>query len=264
MEPARSRDELQDLLDVAVEAARAGGRVALEYFGREFAVETKPDGSPVTPADRASEAAIRERIRARYPDHAILGEEGGASAGEGRVRWIIDPIDGTKSFVRGVPLFGVLVGVEVEGAAVVGVAFLPALGELVEAARGLGCRWNGKPARVSVVDDLADATLLTTSVRGIERRGVPYRRLMDATGLQRGWSDCYGHVLVATGRADVMLDPHVSVWDNAPFLPILREAGGRFTDWRGTETIHGSDSVSTNGRLHERVLSLLSGASPVG
>ena len=263
MEAPPTPAELQELLGVAVEAARAGGRRALEDFGREIPIETKPDGSPVTRADRASEEVIRERIRARFPDHAILGEEGGASPGDHWVTWILDPIDGTKSFVRGVPMWGVLVGVEVAGAPVIGVAFLPALGELVEAAQGLGARWNGRPARVSSIDDLGQATLLTTSVRAIEQRDVPFRRLIDATGLQRGWGDCYGHVLVATGRADVMLDPHVSVWDNAPFLPILREAGGRFTDWRGTETIHGADSVSTNGRLHERVLELLSGASPV-
>jgi len=254
--------ELRELLELAIDAARAGGERTLEYFGHDLQPETKADGSPVTVADRASEQAIRERIRSRFPDHHILGEEGGSTGSDPRVTWIVDPIDGTKSFVRGVPLYGVLVGVEVEGHPLVGVAFLPALDELVEAAVGLGCRRNGRPAQVSSVATLSDATVLTTSVRGIEKRGIPFRRIIDATGLQRGWSDCYGHVLVATGRADVMIDPAVAVWDNAPFLPILQEAGGRFSDWTGRATIRGPDSLSTNGRLHEPMLALLRDAAP--
>ncbi len=255
--------ERSELLQVAIEAAREGGRRALEYFGRAFPVETKPDGSPVTPADRASEEGIRDTILRRFPTHSILGEESGARPGDPRVVWIIDPIDGTKSFVRGVPLFGVLVGVEVDRHPSVGVAFLPALGDMVEAARGLGCRWNGRTAHVSEVDRLSDALLLTTSVRAVERRGIPFRRLIEASGFQRGWGDCYGHVLVATGRAEAMLDPHVAPWDNAPFLPILEEAGGRFTDWEGRPTIRSPDSLSTNGRLHDGVLQLLRDATPI-
>jgi len=256
--------KLPDLLRTAIEAARAGGERTLEFFGKELCVESKPDGSPVTRADRASEAAIREVIDQSYPDHTIVGEEGGTREGDPRVRWIVDPIDGTKSFVRGVPLYGVLVGVEVEDRSVVGVAYLPALDELVEAARGLGCRRNGRPARVSSVDRLSEALALSTSVRSFERRGIPFRRLIDATAVQRGWGDCYGHVLVATGRAEVMIDPSVAVWDNAPFLPILEEAGGRFTDWHGRPTVRSPDSVSTNGRLHEAVLALLRDAGPIG
>jgi histidinol-phosphatase len=259
---APSERELRELLRLAIDAARAGGRRSLEYFGSDLHPETKPDGSPVTAADRASEAAIRECIRARYPDDVIVGEEGGTNGTDRRVTWIVDPIDGTKSFIRGVPLYGVLIGVEVGGEPAVGVALLPALNELVEAAAGLGCRWNGTTAHVSSTSSLAESTLLTTSVRAVERRGVPFRRLVEATGLQRGWSDCYAHVLVATGRADIVIEPVMSVWDNAPFLPILREAGGRFTDWQGRDTIHGPDAVGSNGRLHDQVLELLRGASP--
>lgn len=261
-EPGAAPD-LSELLRVAIDAAREGGRRTLEYFGREFRVETKPDGSPVTAADRASEEAIRDVIRRRFPAHSIEGEESGSEPGDPRFVWIIDPLDGTKSFVRGVPLYGVLVGVEVDGRASVGVAYLPALDEIVEAARGLGCRWNGRVARVSAVDRLADALLLTTSVRALERRGIPFGRLIEASGLQRGWGDCYGHVLVATGRAEAMLDPHVAPWDNAPFLPILEEAGGRFTDWKGRPTIRSPDCLSTNGRLHDRLLELLHDARPI-
>ncbi len=211
----------------------------------------------MTRFDRASEAAIRRVIRARWPEHRILGEEGGETGTDPRVRWVVDPIDGTKSFVHGVPMFSVLIGVEVDGRPVVGVIHLPALGETVEGAVGLGCRWNGRRAHVSGIGTLAEAMLLTTSVRAVEQRGVPFRRLWEATASQRGWSDGYGYALVATGRAEVMLDAGMSPWDAAPLVPILAEAGGRFTDWKGSTTIYGGDGVGTNGRLHAAVLRLL-------
>jgi histidinol-phosphatase len=248
---------LHEFLGVARAAARAGGARTLEYFGRRLLPDVKKDGSPVTIADRQSEAAIREVISAAYPDHTILGEEGGLDAKKPGVRWIVDPLDGTKSFIHGVPLYGVLVGVEIAGVPQVGVIYLPALQELVEAASGLGCRWNGEPARVSEVADLGAATVLTTSVRGLEEAGVPFRKLAAASRIQRGWGDCYGYALVATGRADVMIDSGVQIWDAAPLLPILEESGGRFTDWEGTPTIVGKNAVGTNGRLHDAVLKIL-------
>ncbi len=255
--PARAVPSIADLRAVALEAARAGGEKALEGFGGRISAERKSDGSPVTVFDRASEAAIRREIQGRWPDHRILGEEAGETGTDPRVRWVVDPIDGTKSFVRGVPLFSVLIGVEIDGRAVVGVIHLPALRETIDGAEGLGSRWDGRPAHVSKVGSLADAMLLTTSVRGIEQRGVPFRRIWQATGSQRGWSDGYGYALVATGRADVMIDAGMSAWDAAPMVPILAEAGGRFTDWTGATTIHGGDGVGTNGRLHPAVLRLL-------
>jgi len=211
----------------------------------------------VTRYDRAAEREIRRVIRRSFPSHRIVGEEGGRTGADARVRWFVDPIDGTKSFVRGVPLYSVLVGVEVERRPSVGVIHLPALGETVSAATGHGCTWNGRPARVSETDRLSRATLLTTSVRGLEQRGIPFRRLARVTETQRGWGDGYGYALVATGRADAMVDSKVHVWDVAPLLPILSEAGGRFTDWRGRPTIHGRDAVGTNGRLHDPLLRLL-------
>ncbi|MFZ1023836.1 MAG: inositol monophosphatase family protein, partial [Thermoplasmata archaeon] len=247
----------REYLAVARTAARAGGARTLEHFGRRLLAEVKTDGSPVTIADRQSEAAIREVISATYPDHTILGEEGGLHAGNPEVRWIVDPLDGTKSFIHGVPLYGVLVGVEISGVARIGVIYLPALNELVEAASGLGCMWNGEAARVSTVADLEEATVLTTSVRGLEDAGVPFRKLSSATRIQRGWGDCYGYALVATGRADVMIDSGVQIWDAAPLLPILEESGGRFTNWAGTRTILGQNGVGTNGRLHDAVLKIL-------
>ncbi|MFZ0891988.1 MAG: inositol monophosphatase family protein [Thermoplasmata archaeon] len=256
-EPLDSPRRLREYLAVARTAARAGGARTLEHFGRRLLPDIKADGSPVTIADRQSEAAIRQVISDVYPEHAILGEEGGLHAGNLEVRWIVDPLDGTKSFIHGVPLYGVLIGVEVLGAPRVGVIYLPALHELVEAASGLGCWWNGDAARVSATAHLGAATVLTTSVRGLEDAGIPFRRLAAASRVQRGWGDCYGYALVATGRADVMIDSGVQIWDAAPLLPILEESGGWFTDWTGTPTILGKNAVGTNGRLHDAILRIL-------
>ena len=261
--PPPSEDEaalpsLTALLSVARTAARAGGRRTLEYYGGRISAETKPDGSPVTPADRASEAEVRRIIRHSFPTHTIVGEEGGVQEGDRRIRWIVDPLDGTKSFVHGVPLYSVLVAVEVDGVPAVGVIHLPALGETVEAATGQGCRWNGRGAHVSRTDRLSDATLLTTSVRALESRGVRFQRLAAVTRTQRGWGDGYGFALVATGRVDAMVDVGLQLWDNGPLLPILEEAGGRFTDWDGVRTIASEDVLGSNGLLHEPLLKILS------
>lgn len=249
--------DLEALVVLARRAARAGGRRTLEYFGRRLAFETKPDGSPVTDADRASEAAIHAVLRRARPGDGFTGEEGGTVLGGSGVHWIVDPLDGTKSFIHGVPLYSVLVAAEVRGIPAVGVIDLPALDETVSAARGTGCRWNGRPARVSVIDRLAEATVLTTSVRGLEDRGLPFDRIARSSRLQRGWGDGYGYALVATGRADVMIDAEVNVWDTAPLLPILEQAGGRLTDWSGRTTIHGRDAVGSNGLLHDEIVRLL-------
>jgi histidinol-phosphatase len=250
---------LHTLLDVAVDAARAGGRRTLAYFNAGVAVEWKADGSPLTQADRESERDIRSIIGRAFPDHGILGEEEGVTAGSAPYRWIIDPLDGTRSFVRGVPLYGTLVGLERRGEPVVGAVYLPALDETVAAAQGLGCTWNGRPCRVSTVTALADALVCVTDEGSARRRSDAYARLADATALQRTWADCYAYVLVATGRAEVALDPVMNVWDCAALLPIVEEAGGRFTDWRGRRTIDGGEAVATNGLVHDAVLGILAG-----
>jgi len=248
---------LRDLLDVAMAAAWAGGRRTLAYFNAGVAVERKADGTPVTPADCEAEALIRAVIGRAFPDHAILGEEGGESAGRAPVRWIVDPLDGTKSFVRGVPLYGTLVGVELHGEPVVGVIYLPALGEMLAAARGEGCTWNGRPCRVSATAKLEDALVALSDERTARTRSDAYLRLAARTQLQRTWGDCYGYALVATGRAEVALDPVVALWDCAALLPVIEEAGGRFTDWRGRRTAGGGEALATNGVLHAAVLDLL-------
>jgi histidinol-phosphatase len=248
---------LESFLNVAIEAAFTGGKRTLAYFNAGVNVETKADNTPVTVADRESEATIRAIIKAHYPTHSILGEEGGATEGDPDFRWIIDPLDGTKSFVRGVPLYGTLVGLEIEGEVKVGAVYMPALDELVSAATGLGCYWNGRRASVSNTNKLETATLLTTSSESCRKRGGAYDKLARKMQLTRGWGDCYGYVLVATGRAEVMLDAGMNPWDCAPIVPILSEAGGMFSDWGGTTTIYGRDGLGTNGVLHDQVLEIL-------
>ena len=248
---------LNDLLSVAMEAAYLGGKRTLSYFNTNIAVETKPDLTPVTQADREAEEIIRKRILCTFPNHAILGEENGETKGDEPFRWIIDPIDGTKTFIRGVPLYGVLIAVEVEGRVPVGVVYLPALDEIISATEGFGCHWNGRPAHVSNISKLEEATLLTSSISSAMHRSDAYERLASQTKIQRTWGDCYGYVLVATGRAEIMLDPQMNLWDCGPFLPILKEAGGCFSSWDGEATIFGKDAFATNAALYQKVLEIL-------
>jgi len=252
---------LDGYLAFALQVALDAGRVALEHYQTGVAVETKADASPVTRADRGAEQLIRQAIATKYPDHAVVGEEYGANGRASSFRWIVDPIDGTKSFIRGVPLFGVLIALEIDGRAEVGVCHMPALGETVAAATGLGCTWNGRSAHVSTIDRLGEATVVFSDGRMLARRlGARWGQWEAEAGLLRSWGDCYGHCLVATGRADVMLDPVMNAWDCAALLPIVREAGGRFSDWTGAARIDGGDAVSTNEALNGRVLELLRGA----
>ena len=249
---------LRDLLAVAQEAAWVGGRRTLAYFRTgTAATEWKEDRTPVTAADREAERLIRGVIVRAFPNHTVLGEEDGETTGSAPVRWIVDPLDGTRTFVHGVPLYGTLVGVEVGGEPVVGVIYLPALDEMIAAARGSGCTWNGRPCRVSAATRLDDALVVVTDERSARARSPAWDRLVTRTGMQRTWADCYGYVLVATGRAEIALDPVVDVWDCAALLPIVEEAGGRFTDWAGRRTIHGGEAVATNGALHDEVIGLL-------
>ena len=253
---------LEEYLAFALQVALDAGRVAIEHYQTGVDVELKADASPVTRADRGAEQLIRQAIARRYPDHSVVGEEYGADERASAFRWIVDPIDGTKSFIRGVPLFGVLIALEIDGQTDVGVCHMPALGETVAAATGLGCTWNGRSARASHVEHLRDATVVFSDGRMLARRlgDDRWEKLESEAGLLRSWGDCYGHCLVATGRADVMLDPVMNAWDCAALLPIVRESGGRFSDWTGAARIDGGDAVSTNGTLHSAVLGLLEGA----
>ena len=254
---------LDEMLEFAIGAAREAGKITLEYFQTDLAIKTKSDQSPVTMADLRAEERLRQLIASRYPDHDITGEEYGETAQSSQYRWILDPIDGTQTFIRGVGMYGVLIGLELDGQSVLGVASFPALGEIVYAARGLGCYWNGRRVRVSEIKNLAQAALLMTDVPSLyaHGRGRAYDRLSGSVRLERTWGDCYGHILVATGRAEIMLDPVMNVWDSAPLLPILQEAGGTFTDWNGVPTIRGGNAISTNKFLFDQVREIILGAN---
>lgn len=254
-------DELRDILEFAVESAREAGRLTLGYFNVGTPHELKPDNSPVTIADRKSEELLRKRIERAFPKHGILGEEFGETVGSEPGRWIVDPIDGTFSFICGVPTYSVLIGFEWAGEMLAGVIYLPALDEIVYAARGLGCRWNDGPARVSQVSELSQARVSITSLKTTIRRGryEAYRRLLDAVADDRGWPDSYAYALLATGRVDIVADPIMNIWDTAALLPIVTEAGGRLTDWNGTATHTAPEALATNGLLHEAALATLRG-----
>lgn len=246
-------------LEVAIEAVEAAGRLTLEYFRGDFDVETKGDDSPVTIADRRAEELLRRRLSATFPDDGLLGEEFGEQPGTSGRRWIIDPIDGTQSFTRGVPLYGVLVGLEDRGRCVVGSVAFPPLGETYWAAHGSGAFLNGAPIRVSGVGSLAEATVLTSDAKP-EHYGDFYpgfERLLRASARQRGWGDCYGYALVARGVAEVMVDPKLNPWDIAAILPILEEAGGVFFDWSGATRIDGGSGIGAAAALRDEILDLL-------
>ncbi len=201
------------------------------------------------------ERALRSEIAAAYPDDAVLGEESG-STGTAPRRWILDPIDGTINYDSGVPIWATLIALEVDGEVVAGVASAPALGERYEAARGDGARRNGEPIHVSETDDLAEARIVYTSWRSFAGAGhwEAFERLGRSARWVRGFSDFWGHALVASGRADVMVEPVVNVWDLAPLIVLVEEAGGRLTDLDGTRRIDGGSVLTTNGRLHDQAL----------
>ena len=258
------KSELNELLEFAIDLARGAGEITLQYFRKKPETSKKSDGSYVTIADREAESYLRRRIAERFPDDGILGEEEGELQGTSGRRWILDPIDGTFAFVHGVALYGVLIAVEIKGEMTVGVENIPALGEIVAAAKGVGCFLNGEPARVSTTAQLKDALLLSTSFVACARHGFgrAAELLQARAKVSRTWGDCYGYVLVATGRADVMLDPVMNLWDCAALLPIMEEAGGTFTDWRGVRTAYGGNSIATNGVLFEEVMQIIAEDGP--
>lgn len=254
------KDEASTLMQAVAEVARRAGDVALSHFRKSLTIETKRDGTPVTVADREAEERAREWIEARFPDDGILGEELGTHKPNAERRWILDPIDGTRTFVRGVPLWGTLVAVAKGEEILAGAAHFPAVGEALVAAPGHGCWWNGARCAVSAVADLAAATALITDDRFAENpgRAEAWRSLSRKTAVTRTWGDCYGYLLIATGRAEIMVDDVLSPWDAAALFPIIREAGGVFTDWTGRPTAFGSDAIATNAALAEEVRRQLS------
>lgn len=252
-----SAPSLDRLLDVAVDAARLAGQHTLKYFHRGVEVELKADQTPVTAADREGEQIVRDRILRDFPTHSILGEEHGTIEGDPKYQWVIDPIDGTKSFIHGVPLYSTLVGLQIDNKPAVGVIYVPALEQIVAAATGLGCTWNGRPAKVSNVSSLSSA-LLTCSdaVMAIDRSDT-FLELARKCKYSRTWGDAYGYFLVATGRAEIMVDPRMNPWDCAAIIPVIQEAGGWCSSWAGEVTIHGNDLFACNAALAPQVRQIL-------
>jgi len=249
--------ELDRALAAAIEAARAAGEVAMKYYRTGFDVTLKPDATPVTQADQGAEQAIRELLGRAFPEHGFLGEEFGAGGDQQR-RWIIDPIDGTKNFVRHVPIWATLLAFEEAGEIVVGVIHNPVTGDLLSARRGGGARLNGEPVRASTIAGLREATLLHAGLKLLKDAGYwdGFVRLVDATDRQRGFGDYLGYAMVAEGKAEIYLETDLKPWDLAPCKVIVEEAGGRFTDFAGAPTIYSGSAFATNGVLHDAALAL--------
>jgi len=244
-------ESLESLMQAAQEAARLAGRIALQHYRRKIAVDIKGDGSPVTEADRGAERAVRDWINKRFPKDGVFGEEFGERVGTSGRRWVLDPIDGTKNFVRGVPLWGSLVAVVEDEHILAGAACFAAVDETICAAHGCGAWNNGVRVAVSTVDDVRSATVLITDDRvlGASMDAHVWNALADSAGLYRTWGDCFGYLLVASGRAEVMVDPRANLWDVACFQPIIEEAGGIFTDLLGVPTAFGGHAIATNTAL---------------
>jgi histidinol-phosphatase len=252
------------LLKAVAEVAALAGAEAHKHFGRALAVESKSDGSPVTRADREAELAARVWIEARFPDDGILGEEFGETRPGASRRWLVDPVDGTRAFVKGVPLWGTLVAVVEGGHVLAGAAEYPALQQRIAAARGAGCWWNGARCAVSDVTTVSGATVLATDAgfRRTPGRGQLWHELALQAADARTWGDCYGYLMVATGRAELMTDGRLSPWDAAAFHVIVEEAGGVFTYWRGHATAFGDGAIATNAALARELRDLLGVPGP--
>lgn len=249
-------------LQAVSELSRIMGENAMKHYRSSLAVETKSDGTPVTVADKSSERLAREWIARRFPRDGIIGEEFDPTNQAAARRWIIDPIDGTKAFVRGVPFWGCLVAVADADDVLAGAVSFPALQETLAAARGEGAWSNDEVCKVSGCSRIDEATVLTTdaSFRGFPGKLERWNALVGRAAVSRTWGDCVGYLLVATGRAEVMVDPIVNAWDIAAVVPAIIEAGGKFTDWSGNVTAIGGDAIATNANLAVEARMILSGS----
>jgi histidinol-phosphatase len=249
-------------LEFAHHLADLADAISMQHFRRtDISVRIKEDNTPVTEADEAIEQLLRDEIKAAFPDHGILGEEQDETVSSSGAKWIIDPIDGTKNYSWGIPIWATLIAFERDGIVRCGIASAPGLGERFAAARGEGATRNGVAIHVSDVDDVREARVGFTSFHAFER--TPYAdafaKLIGRSSFDRGIGDFYGHMLVAAGSLDVMVEPSLRPWDLGPLLVIVEEAGGRLTDFDGAATIYGGCGLTTNGRLHASVLALFGG-----
>ncbi len=245
----------------ALEITRAAGQVALQYFDTPLKVDLKGDQSPVTIADRETEMTLRQGLEQAFPGDGFLGEEFGETPNSTGFRWILDPIDGTRAFVRGIPLWATLVGLEYRGELIAGIVDAPALGHTYHALRGNGAYRNTRKISVSDQSDLSRAILFYSSLAWFLKanKEKEFTELVRRTEKQRGYGDWYGFLLVAQGSGEIMIEHGVHAWDVAGILPIVEEAGGRMTAWNGKFELFAPDVIATNGKLHEQVLAIVHG-----
>lgn len=250
--------------ELAKQIAISAGKITLDYFQQDsLEVEHKGDGTPLTIADQKSELHLRDEIAKAFPADGIVGEEFGEQTGTTGFRWILDPIDGTKSFISGVPLYGTMVGIELNGKSVIGSVYFPGLDEGIYAVQGGGAwafRGDAPPyqARVNSKADVAKSVFATSEAVTFQERsaGEVYQQLTEQFYFARTWGDVYGYFLVATGRIELMIDPILSIWDAAAVQPIIEEAGGKFTDWAGQQRCDAGEAIGSNGRIHDAVLDI--------
>jgi histidinol-phosphatase len=245
--------------ELAIEAARTAGDHARTYYDTSVKVEHKADASPVTIADREAEQIIRGLVAKSFPNDGFLGEEFGDQPGASGFRWVIDPIDGTRSFVRHIPIWATLIGLEYKGEQIGGIAYIPVMNQMYRALRGDGAHMNDRRIRVSDTGTLADSLMCYSSIRWFQGAGreATFLQLVKATQRQRGFGDFYGFTLLAEGACDLMLEYGVHEWDVSALKAIVEEAGGTFTDWNGTPTTQTPDVLATNGKLHAATLEIL-------
>ena len=268
---------MEQRLEVAISATRKAGFKTLDWFGdADLTITRKGDQSPVTAADLAAEDILKSELLTAFPEDSFLGEETGSHQGSSEFEWVVDPIDGTKSFIHGVPLFATLVACRKNGKGIVGVIYIPALNEIAYAAVGQGA-WHQQdghepsPAHVSTQTTLSESLLCSSDFRDFRRRPAKLDKntagkdtrdvIEDACRIVRTWGDGYGYLLVATGRAEAMADPMLNAWDAAAVAVVVSEAGGTFTDWQGIHTVDGGDGLATNGSVHEDLIRLLAPAA---
>jgi len=249
---------MQEFVDFTKQLAQASGEIINKYFRSVMTVESKADDSPVTIADKQAEETMREMIMKEFPEHGIIGEEFDDHNPDAEYKWVLDPIDGTKSFITGTFLFGTLIGLTKDDEPILGAIHHSVTSHLL-IGTGDEAKLNDEVVTVRKNDKLRNATLLYTDFVDIGKyqNGIAFQHLMGRTNFNRTWGDCHGYFLVATGYADIMLDPIMNLWDIVALVPIIKGAGGMITDWEGNAPIGGSGIIATNGDLHEQVLQAL-------
>jgi histidinol phosphatase-like enzyme (inositol monophosphatase family) len=248
----------QETINFIQELAQASGQIIRKYFRNPLEVDAKPDSTPVTIADRQSELIMRELISQRYPNHGILGEEFEDVNSDAEFQWILDPIDGTKTFVSGTYLFGTLIALLKDGKPIWGAINNPITGQFL-IGNGNTTWLNGDPVKVRECQYIEQSTLLTTNPLTVHQlhNGPAFEKLTRRVKLYRTWGDCHGYYLVATGYADIMVDAAMYVWDVAALIPIIEGSGGKITDYHGGDPMSGKGAIATAGALHDKVIEIL-------